>query len=431
MLPVLVWVVLFLLVGLLVYRCLVACGVELPLPGKRAAHFQSEEEQAPSCRAAATWKVFLAALGFRLGLLAVGLFAAMVLTSGESTFQDCFQRLCQRWDGYHYVQLVEKGYTGYRENGQHLFLVFFPGFVWATRLLRLVIPNTLLAGVTLSTLCAAGGSCYVYQLAAQCYNPRVAKDALLFLSLFPFSFFSGTMMTEGLFLLTTAGACYYALRGRWFLFGLLGVGAALTRMTGVLVVLVGAMELLEREKTLKAPVGKSLRRCWKGLLVRLPFVLMPLLGTGCYLLLNQVVDGDPFAFVTHQEHWYQGFQWMPHVVEYVFRNFVGNMGNSFGWSTWFPALALFGAFLALLFWAACKKCHRASLLVYGGAYFVATYSLSWLLSAGRYLSCCFVLFLFLAKLTEKRPAFRDGILGGEAVLLGITLCGYLNGAQIM
>ena len=186
MLPVLVWVVLFLLVGLLVYRCLVACGVEFPLPGKRAAHFQSEEEQAPSCRAAATWKVFLAALGFRLGLLAVGLFAAMVLTSGESTFQDCFQRLCQRWDGYHYVQLVEKGYTGYRENGQHLFLVFFPGFVWATRLLRLVIPNTLLAGVTLSTLCAAGGSCYVYKLAAQCYNPRVAKDTLLCLSLFPF-----------------------------------------------------------------------------------------------------------------------------------------------------------------------------------------------------------------------------------------------------
>ena len=158
---------------------------------------------------------------------------------------------------------------------------------------------------------------------------------------------------------------------------------------------------------------------------------MPLLGTGCYLLLNQVVDGDPFAFITHQEHWYQGFQWMPFVVEYMFRNFVGNMGNSFGWSTWFPALALFGMFLALLFWAACKKCHRASLLVYGGAYFVATYSLSWLLSAGRYLSCCFALFLFFAKFTEKRPVFRDGILAGEALLLGVTLCGYLNGAQIM
>lgn len=122
---------------------------------------------------------------------------------------------------------------------------------------------------------------------------------------------------------------------------------------------------------------------------------------------------------------------MPFVVEYMFRNFVGNMGNSFGWSTWFPALALFGMFLALLFWAACKKCHRASLLVYGGAYFVATYSLSWLLSAGRYLSCCFALFLFLAKFTEKRPVFRDGILAGEALLLGVTLCGYLNGAQIM
>ena len=27
--------------------------------------------------------------------------------------------------------------------------------------------------------------------------------------------------------------------------------------------------------------------------------------------------------------------------------------------------------------------------------------------------------------------FRDGILAGEALLLGVTLCGYLNGAQIM
>lgn len=124
MLPVLIWAALFLLVGLVVYRCLAACGVELPLPGKGAAHFQSGKEQALSCRGAAAWKVFLAALGFRLGLLAVGLFAAMVLTSGESTFRDCFQRFCQRWDGYHYVQLVEKGYTGYQENGQHLFLVF-------------------------------------------------------------------------------------------------------------------------------------------------------------------------------------------------------------------------------------------------------------------------------------------------------------------
>ena len=88
MLPVLIWAALFLLVGLVVYRCLAACGVELPLPGKGAAHFQSGKERALSCRGAAAWKVFLAALGFRLGLLAVGLFAAMVLTRGESTFRD-------------------------------------------------------------------------------------------------------------------------------------------------------------------------------------------------------------------------------------------------------------------------------------------------------------------------------------------------------
>mgnify|MGYP005789882021 FL=1 len=70
-------------------------------------------------------------------------------------------------------------------------------------------------------------------------------------------------------------------------------------------------------------------------------------------------------------------------------------------------------------------------MAYGFCYLVANYSLSWLLSAGRYLSCGFVFFLLAASLTENRPNLRRGLLAGEAVLLGIYLCGHLSGAQIM
>ena len=45
-------------------------------------------------------------------------------------------------------------------------------------------------------------------------------------------------------------------------------------------------------------------------MLRLPLVLLPGVGTLLYLLLNSWVDGDPFAFVTHQEHWYQGYLWI-------------------------------------------------------------------------------------------------------------------------
>lgn len=416
------------LLGLLVvYRCLAAWG--LRAPGSLARH--AVEEGPPAAQGLQPgWKIFLLGAGSRVGLLLAGMAAAILLSDGGLTWGEAFQQL-QRWDAAHYIHLIEEGYQGYTENGQHLFLVFFPGYVWAARLLRLVIPSTALAGTALSCLCYGGACCYLYRLAGEAYNGRVAWDALLYMSLFPFSFFSGLVMTEGLFLLATTGACWYAWRGKWLAFGLFGALAALTRMTGLLVIAVGVIRLLEAYRPLEPPVGKSLGRCWKPLLLRLPLTLLPAAGTLLYLLLNLWVDGDPFAFASHQEHWHQGYLWISQVVEYIGRYLGDNLGSSFGWAVWAPALALFVVGLALLYWAALRKGHPAGLLAYGFCFFVATYSLSWLLSAGRYLSTCFVLFLFLAKLTQRRPALRAALLGGEGVLLGVYLCAFLSGAQVM
>lgn len=416
------------LLGLLVvYRCLAAWG--LRAPGSLARH--AVEEGPPAAQGLQPgWKIFLLGAGSRVGLLLAGMAAAILLSDGALTWEGAFQQL-QRWDAAHYIRLIEEGYQGYTENGQHLFLVFFPGYVWAARLLRLVIPSTALAGTALSCLCYGGACCYLYRLAGAAYNSRVARDALLYMSLFPFSFFSGLVMTEGLFLLATTGACWYAWRGKWLAFGLFGALAALTRMTGLLVIAVGVIRLLETYRPLEPPVGKSLGRCWKPLLLRLPLTLLPAAGTLLYLLLNLWVDGDPFAFASHQEHWHQGYLWISQVVEYIGRYLGDNLGSSFGWAVWAPALALFVVGLALLYWAALRKGHPAGLLAYGFCFFVATYSLSWLLSAGRYLSTCFVLFLFLAKLTQRRPALRAALLGGEGVLLGVYLCAFLAGAQVM
>ena len=416
------------LLGLLVvYRCLAAWG--LRAPGSLARH--AVEEGPPAAQGLQPgWKIFLLGAGSRVGLLLAGMAAAMLLSDGGLTWEGAFQQL-QRWDAAHYIRLIEEGYQGYTENGQHLFLVFFPGYVWAVRLLRLVIPSTALAGTALSCLCYGGACCYLYRLAGEAYNSRVARDALLYMSLFPFSFFSGLVMTEGLFLLATTGACWYAWRGKWLAFGLFGALAALTRMTGLLVIVVGVIRLLEAYRPLEPPVGKSLGRCWKPLLLRLPLTLLPAVGTLLYLLLNLWVDGDPFAFASHQEHWHQGYLWISQVVEYIGRYLGDNLGSSFGWAVWAPALALFVVGLALLYWAALRRGHPAGLLAYGFCFFVATYSLSWLLSAGRYLSTCFVLFLFLAKLTQRRPALRAALLGGEGVLLGVYLCAFLAGAQVM
>lgn len=152
------------LLGLLVvYRCLAAWG--LRAPGGLARH--AVEEGPPAAQGLQPgWKIFLLGAGSRVGLLLAGMAAAMLLSDGGLTWGEAFQQL-QRWDAAHYIRLIEEGYQGYTENGRHLFLVFFPGYVWAARLLRLVIPSTALAGTALSCLCYGGACCYLYRLAGR------------------------------------------------------------------------------------------------------------------------------------------------------------------------------------------------------------------------------------------------------------------------
>ena len=118
------------LLGLLVvYRCLAAWG--LRAPGSLARH--AVEEGPPAAQGLQPgWKIFLLGAGSRVGLLLAGMAAAILLSDGGLTWERAFQQL-QRWDAAHYIHLIEEGYQGYTENGQHLFLVFFPGYVWAPR----------------------------------------------------------------------------------------------------------------------------------------------------------------------------------------------------------------------------------------------------------------------------------------------------------
>ena len=401
----------------LALRCLEGWGLRVKLPWAK--------EGEPARRLPPEAGIFLLAVGTRAVLLLAGVAAVMLRAQGEMSLHAAVERLVQ-WDGRHYLNLIEQGYGGYVEDGQHLFLVFFPGYVWLTRAFRLIIPSTLAAAMTCSTLCFGGGCVYLYKLGKDLSGEGVGRGAVVLLAAFPFSFFAGLPMTEGLFLLTTAGACWALHKGKWLQFALWGAAAALTRMTGVLVILPALIALVEGEKPFARRPG-----WWKGVLRRLPAVAAPLLGTAGSLLLNAVVDGDPFAFVKHQEHWYQGSMWIGNVVEYLAGYLGGNLHTANGWAIWLPELALFPLAAALLVLAARRKEFPNSLLVYGFAYLVLNYSLSWLLSAGRYLSCGVPFFLMAALLTEKRPVVRGFLVISEAVLLGVYLTGFVHGAQIM
>lgn len=414
----------------LLLRWLMACGLGLPMEDSFFAleprkHRISSYPGEKALYRRENAKIFLTALAFRLAMLLLG-YLILLLVTGDSEPRS-LESAMMNGDGYHYLQLVEKGYSGYTENGEHLFLVFFPLYVWFTQGVNLLVGNAFVSGLMVSFLCYSAACVFVYRLAREEMNRRSAQRAVVFLSVFPFAFFFGGMMTESLFLLTTSASLLYLRRHRWWAAGVWGVLAAMTRMHGILLAGAILVELLESQKVLSRD-GRSWKQRLLSVLRRLPWALLPFLGTGAYLLLNYIVDGDPFAFVTHQQHWYQGFLWFSQTLQYVGTNafFWGDL--TIRAAVWLPQLILFVVFFGVL--ALCWRRFPASLTLYAFFCLILNYSLSCLLSGGRYLSCDIPFFLFAAALTEKRPSLDRGVAAGMAVLLGVYYFAWLSGVAI-
>ncbi len=413
-------------------RWLMACGLRqtaevsfFAVPSSRRKLYSTHIQKRRGLYRQENCKIFLIALSFRLILLFLCLLITLLLTQ-EGSEPALLQGLI-RGDSVHYVNLVEKGYTGYMENGEHLFLVFFPLYVWLVRAVNVLLGNTLLSGLTMSFLCYSAACVFLYRLAREELGRLAAQRTVVFLSVFPFSFFFGTVMTESLFLLTTSASFLYIRRHQWLRAGLFGILAALTRMHGLLLIVAAGAELLETNRILSRD-GRSWKERFLPVLKGLPFVFLPLVGTGGYLLLNEIVDGNPFAFLIHQQHWNQGFLWFSQTLQYVGENAISWADTSTRAAIWIPQIFLF-----ILFFIALALCWRklpSMYTLYAFFYLILNYSLSWLLSAGRYLSCGIPFFLFAAVLTNKRPALEKGLTAGMAALMGIYLFAWLNGASI-
>lgn len=409
--------------GALVLRWLAQGGAALPYPFSAPLPVREGREVDGKI----LWKVFFLALLFRMAAAMGSLLLYHALSGTELTLSDLPQ-LWLRWDAPHYIRLAELGYGGYVEDGKPLFLVFFPLYVWLTRAVGWLLSDLALAGLAVSWICFAWGNVYFYRLVAGEYGESVAKRSLLLLWAFPFSFFFGGIMTESLFLLTTTAGLYHIRRHQWGRAALWGILAAMTRMQGVLLVGAAWAEIFCQVKPL-AKQGAERRRAFLEIGKRLPLLAVPILGGLVYFALNFYVAGDPFAFTEMQRHWSQGFLWFPKVLAYLAENAVSWPNAVTRWEMWIPELALFPIF-ALLLWKSWKK-HRSMFTLYAFVYFILNYCLSWLLSAGRYLSCGAPFFFFAADELEGKPKLTAALVALMAILQCVFCYRYLCWGQVM
>lgn len=407
----------------LFFRWIAQSGQTLPLPFSEPLPIRSGEIAERTTK----WKVFLLAITFRVIMLAVMLFVYNVLTRNTVRIGN-IPELWTRWDAKHYIRLADLGYGGYIENGKPLFLVFFPLYVWLTRVTSWVIPHTALAGMLVSVVCFALGSTYLYCLVVEEYGSGIARRTLLFLWTFPFSFFFGGIMTESLFLLTTVAGLYHIRKHQWGRAALWGILAAMTRMQGVLLIGAACAEIFCEVK-LFAKHGKERTLAYRTIAKQLPFLVAPLFGSLVYFALNWEIAGDPFAFTEMQNHWSQGFQWFPRVLAYLTKNALTWSNKVTRWEMWIPELLLF-PILVFILWKSWKK-HRSMFTLYAFVYLILNYCLSWLLSAGRYLSCGVPYFLFAADELEGHPGLTKGIAVGMLLLQCVFCFRYLCWGQVM
>jgi hypothetical protein len=301
-----------------------------------------------------------------------------------------------RWDAPHYLDLAIWGYmavdpgvspTFGQTGDMDLMIVFYPLFPAAIGLVRVAMPD-LVAPVLVSTVALAATVLLLYRVVAAELGEAVGKRAVVFLLIFPTAYFLHIGYTESLFLALALGAFLAARRGRWGSAGLAGGLAALTRINGLLLI-----------PSLAAEAWSEWRadRQWR---VGWGWIGLVAVGFGGYLLLNQVVYGDPFAFLAIQrDHWSKSLAWPWEGIGGVVSRLSGDNAEDVA-VLGVAELAAIG--LGLTGTVVAIRRFRPSWAVWMGGNWLLFVSTAFVLSVPRYALVMFPLFAWFAVLAERR-----------------------------
>ncbi len=306
-------------------------------------------------------------------------------------------------DSQHYLYIAEHGYTPKTsdEYGRVVEIVFFPGYPLLIKLFAFVVRDYFVAGMTVSILSFIAAAILLYIVVLDGYGRKDALYAVFILMLMPGSFFFVTPMSESLFLALTLATILMIKKKKWLAAGLFGMYCALTRSAGIFLVIIFCFELFKdflseigiRSQTPKAKtVGKYI--------LRLLPVLLIAGGLGAYLVLNYVLNGDPFSFV-----YYERVQWgqtlglffetaassANHAVQYMMN---ADSHSNVGISVFVMNIVAMCSILGVT--AVKRRRLTASYIMYGLAYFTVSYGVTWLLSGVRYMDGLFLMPLAFA-----------------------------------
>jgi hypothetical protein len=238
-------------------------------------------------------EVLLDFLVTRTAIIVIAELAAVIIgqRAGQHVqeSQNLLLNVWGRWDAVHYLAIASQGYQGTD-------MAFFPLFPLLIKILGKLVGNHLVAGILISNASFFFGLLYLYKLLEHEYDRSVARRAIFYVSIFPSAVFFSAVYTESLFFMLTVASFYYMRGHRWWLAGIIGLLASMTRVEGVLLVVPFLIEWYSQYKgKLSAHIGQLI-----------PSGLIPV-GLFAYMAYLWVLVGDPLYFSHVQIHWDRHF----------------------------------------------------------------------------------------------------------------------------
>lgn len=237
----------------------------------------------------------------RIGIYIFALAAFIVFTNRISpSLYQIFIEEWWRWDSVHFINIAQYGYAFFLGD-ERFNIVFLPLFPLLISIVSKFGFHPVIAGLLISTVFSIIAVIFFYKLVKLDYPETVAERTVLYLAIFPTAYFLSTVYTESLFLALSISCFYYSRKSNWFLAGVLGFLAALTRNFGIIIFI-----------ALMAEYFYQIGFKWRKIKLNVFFIFLILAGFGVYLLINMQIFGNPWQFIDFQKsHWYKypSFPW--------------------------------------------------------------------------------------------------------------------------
>lgn len=305
-----------------------------------------------------------------------------------------------RWDAQWYLDIAKHGYHYKPGDGLHANTAFFPLYPAlmgaSSKLFGKRDISILSAGLLISNVSLLVALAYLIALVRLDFNDEIANRSAFYLLVFPTTLFFSAVYTESLFLAAVIIAFYYARHDRWWLAGIAGAAATLTRPPGILMLAALAFEYLQQRNFRWREVRSN-----AAALALLPLAL------ALHFTYLERKTGNFWIFFQTEKDWGRGL--------------VGTPGR-FASFAHFAGGDLFVALLALVSIAVAWRRLRPSYALYATLAFLMPLASGSLLGMGRFCLVIFPIYVVLAMAGENATFNRYWlILSGALAALFMAL----------